>query len=127
MSNKFIVAVLALMLVSAAVLAVVNNNKTAENEIGNEPIVEDIKDEPVLDENVKNDNIGTVETKKCLVTGCSSQICSDQEVISTCEYREEYACYKDAVCEVQSNGECGWTLDEKLNECLNTTANDDGL
>src|SRR5690606_11183100 len=32
--------------------------------------------------------------KQCYVGGCSGQICSDQEgVISTCEWREEYACY----------------------------------
>ena len=55
----------------------------------------------------------------CYVSGCSNQICSDQEnVASTCEWREEYACYQDAICERQRNGFCGWTQTTELNECL---------
>lgn len=54
----------------------------------------------------------------CIVTGCSGQVCAEEEVITTCEFRPEYACYKDAVCERQANGECGWTETEKLRRCL---------
>jgi len=36
-------------------------------------------------------------------------------------WKEEYACYKDARCERQSNGTCGWTQTEELNYCLGTT------
>ncbi|MBA3392727.1 MAG: hypothetical protein H0T89_08790 [Deltaproteobacteria bacterium] len=55
----------------------------------------------------------------CFVGGCSSQICSDQEgVISTCEWRAEYACYQAATCERQATGECGWTPTPELNTCL---------
>jgi hypothetical protein len=55
----------------------------------------------------------------CYVGGCSSQICSDQEgVISTCEWRPEYACYADATCGRQADGTCGWTETEALNACL---------
>lgn len=60
----------------------------------------------------------------CVVGGCSGQLCiSADEVangggISTCEYREEYACYQNAVCEKQSTGSCGWTMDAKLTQCL---------
>lgn len=57
-------------------------------------------------------------TKRCYVTGCSGQLCSSEEgMMSTCEYKEEYACYQSATCEVQSNGECGWTETEELNSC----------
>lgn len=57
--------------------------------------------------------------KACFVGGCSAQICSDREgVVSTCEYRPEYACYQTAVCEEQAEGECGWTETEALNACL---------
>ena len=60
-----------------------------------------------------------VVAKKCYVTGCSSQLCSsEQGMMSTCEYREEYACYQTATCEVQSDGECGWTQSEELSSCL---------
>lgn len=57
--------------------------------------------------------------KKCYVGGCSGQICSDEPgAMSTCEYREEYACYKSATCGVQANGECGWTETAELTACL---------
>lgn len=55
----------------------------------------------------------------CFVGGCSAQICSDQEgVISTCEFRPEYACYADATCERQGDGTCGWTQTEELTTCI---------
>src|SRR5690606_12669702 len=62
-----------------------------------------------------------VTAKQCYVGGCSGQVCSDQEgVISTCEWREEYACYQDAKCEVQADGNCGWTQTTELQACLGT-------
>jgi len=56
--------------------------------------------------------------KPCIKTGCSGQVCSDQEVITTCEYRTEYACYRKATCERQSNGNCGFTKTPELTSCL---------
>ena len=56
--------------------------------------------------------------KFCLITGCSKQICSDQEILTTCEYKPEYACYRAAKCERQQNGLCGWTQDEALVQCI---------
>lgn len=57
--------------------------------------------------------------KKCYVGGCSAQLCSDQkDLASTCEYREQYACYKTATCEVQPTGQCGWTPSQELSACL---------
>jgi len=56
---------------------------------------------------------------QCHVGGCSGQICSDQEgIVSTCEWREEYACYQTATCERQTDGTCGWTQTPELNACL---------
>jgi hypothetical protein len=57
--------------------------------------------------------------KPCIKTGCSGQVCSDQEVVTTCEYRAEYDCYKQAQCERQANGECGFTQTPQLRSCLN--------
>ncbi len=55
----------------------------------------------------------------CYVGGCSGQICSDQpDVISTCEWRDEYACYQTATCERQPDGQCGWTSTPELDACL---------
>lgn len=56
---------------------------------------------------------------ECFVGGCSGQICSDQEgVVSTCEWRPEYACYDGATCERQADGACGWTETPELLACL---------
>jgi hypothetical protein len=60
-----------------------------------------------------------VTAKTCYVGGCSGQICSENEgVISTCEWREEYACYQTATCELQADGNCGWTQTAELQQCL---------
>jgi len=56
----------------------------------------------------------------CVKTGCSGTICAEpgKEVITTCEYRPEYACYKTAACERQASGSCGWTQTAELTACL---------
>lgn len=60
----------------------------------------------------------------CAVSGCSMQLCmSADEVaqgggVSTCEFRPEYACYREAACEIQSSGKCGWTETDSLKQCL---------
>lgn len=56
--------------------------------------------------------------KPCIKTGCSEQICADETVMSTCEYRPEYACYKKATCERQADGDCGFTQTKVLLSCL---------
>jgi hypothetical protein len=58
------------------------------------------------------------EASACRSTGCSGQICADQDVITTCEFREEYACYQTATCERQADGACGWTATPELEACL---------
>lgn len=60
----------------------------------------------------------------CAVSGCSGQLCiSEDEArngggVSTCEFRSEYACYREASCEPQANGKCGWTQTSELKKCL---------
>jgi hypothetical protein len=65
-----------------------------------------------------------VET--CARAGCSSQLCVDaktaDQIITTCEYREEYGCYRVASCEVQSDGKCGFTATPELAACLEKTS-----
>ncbi len=61
---------------------------------------------------------GAVATKECVVSGCSGQICAEEEMVSTCEYRPEYTCYKTASCERQQDGSCGWTQTAVLTFCL---------
>jgi len=45
-------------------------------------------------------------------------ICADRSVISTCEWRPEYASYRSASCQTQANGRCGITLTADLAACL---------
>lgn len=58
---------------------------------------------------------------ECVTSGCSGQLCipSDSDpIFTTCEWREEYACYQAAACEKQGDGSCGWTPSDELTECL---------
>ncbi len=62
------------------------------------------------------------EPKECVRGGCSGQLCVEDgagsDVVTTCEFKEEYACYQSADCEVQSNGRCGFTQSDELTSCL---------
>jgi hypothetical protein len=61
---------------------------------------------------------GIAEAKPCIKTGCSSQVCSDHTVMTTCEWRAEYACYQKASCARQADGNCGFTPTRELSACL---------
>lgn len=57
----------------------------------------------------------------CKRVGCSGQLCLDinsEDVITTCEFRAEYACYQEAPCERQPDGLCGFTPSLALTTCL---------
>jgi hypothetical protein len=54
----------------------------------------------------------------CIVTGCSSHVCAEEPVMTTCEYAPSYACYRNARCERQADGQCGWTQTAELQRCL---------
>jgi hypothetical protein len=54
----------------------------------------------------------------CVITGCSGTVCADEHIDTTCEWLPSYACYKDAVCERQSSGNCAWTESEDFIQCL---------
>jgi hypothetical protein len=65
---------------------------------------------------------GTFPAGECVAAGCSQTICVEageaSDIITTCEYRVEYACYRTATCERQASGQCGWTETEQLAQCL---------
>lgn len=61
----------------------------------------------------------------CFKGGCSGQLCADQPLGSTCEWRPEYGCYRTATCERQGSGQCAWTPTAALVACL-ATARDGG-
>lgn len=56
----------------------------------------------------------------CKISGCSGEICGENEggIVTTCLYRSEYECYKNARCERQANDRCGWTITPLLKDCL---------
>ncbi|MBX3190025.1 MAG: hypothetical protein KF819_23570 [Labilithrix sp.] len=56
----------------------------------------------------------------CKKTGCSGEICSDQDVASACIWAEHFACYATAKCERQSNGKCAWTPTAELTSCIDS-------
>lgn len=65
---------------------------------------------------------GSISSNGCAIAGCSQTLCvsveESSDIVTTCEYRPEYVCYKDAVCEPQADGRCGWTETKELNACL---------
>lgn len=56
--------------------------------------------------------------KPCQRTGCSGQICSDGEVVTTCEWSAASHCYQKAECQRQADGRCGFTPTTELQTCL---------
>lgn len=59
----------------------------------------------------------------CKVAGCSGELCVDayaEDVVSTCIWKDSYACYKTARCERQLDGQCDWTETPELNACLHS-------
>jgi len=57
----------------------------------------------------------------CKRSGCGFQLCisaTEEPVVSTCEWKAEYACYREATCELQPDGGCGFTNTEALTTCL---------
>lgn len=59
----------------------------------------------------------------CVISGCSNEICADKGMISSCEYKPEYQCYRSATCSRNNNGNCGWEMDKELKSCLNNKKN----
>lgn len=58
------------------------------------------------------------ESGGCKVGGCSGQVCSDKDAITTCEFKAEYSCYHTAICERGKDGKCGWRETEELTNCI---------
>lgn len=63
----------------------------------------------------------TLPSTGCVRAGCSGQLCvptSQLGAPSTCEYKDEYACYDQAICEMQTDGNCGFTITSEAQACL---------
>ncbi|WP_437874612.1 hypothetical protein [Sorangium sp. So ce513] len=58
-------------------------------------------------------------TGGCLVTGCGGQVCAAHRVMTTCEWRDSYACYRShGICERDARGQCAWRQTPELSACL---------
>ena len=73
------------------------------------------------------DEFGRIVSPQCKIASfCNGPIeCVNADLdtsgmAGTCEYRERYACYKNAgnICETQSTGNCGWTQTDALQMCI---------
>lgn len=94
-----------------------NSSSTAENESTTTLISYPAVKEPIPEEEATP--AIPPEKSGCYVGGCSSQVCSSsKDIMTTCEWKEEYACYRTATCKKQADGECGWTYTPELNSCL---------
>lgn len=68
------------------------------------------------------DQFTVANSLSCKRGGCSGQLCLDsriQDMVTTCEFKPEYACYQAAECKVQADGNCGFTPSDTLTACLN--------
>ncbi len=62
----------------------------------------------------------------CRRTGCSGEVCSGEDVVTPCEWKPEYACYRQATCARGADGACGWILDDALRACLERAGKEGG-
>lgn len=69
----------------------------------------------------QNGNIECNKNSDCAVGGCSNQVCAQQEkineIITTCEYKEEYNCLKETSCLCVDN-KCKFEENENYLKCL---------
>lgn len=79
------------------------------------------------DDNQQPDEVTTpgeaqLEQDGCQIAGCSNELCLSSEqvddVVTTCQWKAEYACYGTATCGKQANGVCGWSMTDELRACI---------
>ena len=71
-------------------------------------------------------NSGGGTSGDCVVGGCSGQLCLEpgNEIVTTCEWREEYACYQQhGTCERGVDNQCGWRATQELQDCIDAANN----
>lgn len=53
----------------------------------------------------------------CFHTGCLGQLCATEEIVTSCEFRCEFACYAQAECDCRGI-RCGFRMTAALEKCL---------
>lgn len=82
------------------------------------PIIITPKPDPYPDSGQSSAPVQRVECKR---TGCSGQLCvplAADDVYTSCEFLPEFSCYQEATCEIQSDGQCGFTRSIALETCV---------
>lgn len=137
-TSTLVFGLILLVFVAAALFAIVQQNGRQENLLvtsfeecaaAGHPVMESFPEQcktpdgrTFVKEYPHTSNPNPITANGCAVAGCSSQLCvsadESEGTISTCEYRAEYGCYREAVCEPQTDGKCGWTQTSELKRCL---------
>jgi len=77
--------------------------------------------EPNQNRNTTKRTIECYKNADCLAGGCSNHLCLPRDkaktIITTCEWKEEYACYAQDSCVCRDNT-CQWTGSEQFIECI---------
>ena len=56
---------------------------------------------------------------ECIVSGCSSQVCAEEPVFTTCEWLPIYQCFQLTACgNYGEGGGCGWEETDEFLECI---------
>lgn len=55
----------------------------------------------------------------CKISGCSGEICAEQEMTSICLYKPEFECYSLTNCKCV-NGKCGWEQTKEFLDCVDS-------
>ena len=95
-------------------------NETSVNVVGNVRLHDYGNATFINIEIVSSELAATSSTDACYVSGCSSQVCSPEEnVMTTCEWLEEYACLQHTQCgNYGSNGSCEWEQNQTYATCM---------
>jgi len=57
----------------------------------------------------------------CMTTGCKGEICAAEEVFSTCQVEDWYACLELTTCgNFGLDGTCGWEMNDAYQACLDS-------
>ncbi len=63
---------------------------------------------------------GCVTAADCMRSGCSGTVCQARDtktIITTCEWREEYACFREIECGC-ADGQCAWQMTPAFDACI---------
>nr|MBI4156676.1 eight-cysteine-cluster domain-containing protein [Candidatus Woesearchaeota archaeon] len=70
---------------------------------------------------LQNNQVECNSDSDCAPAGCSSQLCVQKEkaseIITTCEYKQEYECLKLTNCGCINN-KCSWKENQEYKECI---------